>query len=359
MRSAYTGGQRLPTFSPRVKPQEIAQSTRSLAVLVEARMPLARALGLVAEQTESSGLASTFRSVHNDVEAGESLENSLSKHPDTFSSLYRHLVYVGETTGSLGSMLYRLADHLERAYELKRDIRLALIYPGLILTVALFVVVFMLVAIVPMFASMFNDFGAELPSLTSFVIELSDALQEYALVIGFALLSLCLVALWLAKQESIRRVCDRFLLHVPMIGGMILKANAARFCRTLGILTERGIPFDDAVGMLPNAIQNCHLRRELRHIHEAVVRGERLSECLEGTQFPPLVKHMMQVGEETARIDEVLLRTATLYEDEIDAQTDTMTSVLEPLLILGVGVIVAVILIALYLPIMDLVTVIG
>lgn len=338
----------------------VAEATRSLAVLVEARLPPSRALRLVTEQCQSTALTAVLTRVSADVESGRSLGESLRRHPTVFSRLYVHLVTVGEAVGDLGPILRRLAEHVERTYALRRSVRLALVYPGAILAVAVLVVGFMLGAVVPMFAAMFEGFGAELPGPTRAVLALSGALRTYGL---WALAGLAASGWAIGralKTEAGGRAADALWLRLPVLGAIRKKSVAARFCRTLGTLVERGVPFTEALRLLPAAIDSPLMRAEVEALRRDAARGQSLSErLLRAEYFPPLVGQMMLVGEETARIDEVLLRTAALYEEELETTVDTLASVLEPALILLIGLVVGGILVALYLPMLDLVTVIG
>lgn len=344
----------------RASTQAMAETTRSLAVLVEARMPLVRALRAVTNQCEDRKLEAVLDEVCGEVKAGRSLSDGLAQHPDVFDNLYVHLVRVGEKIGSLGPVLRRMADYLERMHALQRKVRLALVYPSMIVVIAIGAVGFMLTVIVPTFADMFEGFGAELPAATQRVIQASDVLtSNFVLTIGG--LVLCVIGVrWVVNTPRGRTAWDAVKLRLPFVGPMLRKGLAARFCRTLGTLLERGVPLTGALHLLVQAVDNVVAREELRTIGHAVERGDALSEQLsEATVFPPLVSQMILVGEETARLDETLLHVATLYEEELDGKVETLTSVIEPVLIVVIGVLLGLILIALYLPLFDLVTVVG
>lgn len=358
-----TNSSLLKSFSSlgrRVSKRTLAESTRSLAVLVEARMPLTRALGAVTDQCDDRNLKGVMAAVRAEVEAGRSLSEGLSEHPTVFDTLYVHLVEVGEMVGSLAPVLERVADYLERTEALRRKVRLALVYPAMIVAVAVGAVGFMLTVIVPTFADMFEGFGAELPAATQRVIQASDVLTSNAFLTVGGLLTLVLVVRWGVNTRRGRAWWDALKLRLPFIGELLRKGLAARFCRTLGTLLERGVPLAEALRLLVRATENVVARRELRGIRRAVERGDALSRRLaEATAFPPLVSQMILVGEETARLDETLLHVAGLYEEELDAKIDTLTSIIEPILIVLIGAILGLILIALYLPLFDLVTAVG
>jgi type IV pilus assembly protein PilC len=269
-----------------------------------------------------------------------------------------HLVEVGEAVGRLAPVLRRMADYLERTEELHRSVRLALIYPGLIVAVAAGAIGFMLTVIVPTFAEMFEGFGAELPAATRRVIAASELLADHALGTMGAVIAGAALIRYALRSDAGRRFWDRWTLRLPFIGRMLQKGLGARFCRTLGTLIEHDVPLTRALRLLSQAVANVIARDELVRMTHAVERGESLSHPLAHSEvFPPLVSQMILVGEKTARLDETLLHVADVYEDELDHHVDALTSVIEPVLILVLGIILGAILIALYLPLLDLVTV--
>lgn len=359
-----SGSGGLFSFRRGASKKALAEATRGLAALVGARMPLVRALRAAAEQSSGRAVAAAFKEVCREVEAGRSLSESLAGQPEVFSPLYVHLTRVGEATGGLAGILRRLAGYLERAYAVQRKVRLAMIYPGLIAAVAVGAVSFMLTVIVPTFADMFEDFGAELPVATQYLLWASETLVSNAFWILLGGLGI-----WLAARAALRSAPGRWWwdgarLRLPVLGGIEQKSLAARFGRTLGTLLEQGVTLTEALELLSASAENTRARQQIESMQEAVERGEALSEELggagsgggSGSVFPPLMSQMVVVGEETARLDEMLLHVATLYEEELDETVDTLTSVIEPALILVIGALLGGILIALYLPMFDLVT---
>lgn len=321
-------------------------------------MPLAEALRATASQCTDAPLKHTLQRVRYGVEAGRSLSSCLADHPKTFSPLYVHLAEVGEAVGRLAPVLRRIADYLERSEALRRKVRLALVYPGLIVAVAGGAIGFMLTVIVPTFAEMFEGFGAELPAATRRVIAASGFLTDHALLLVATFVGGATAVRCLLDSDVGRQYWDRWTLRLPFIGRLLRKGLGARFCRTLGTLLERGVPLTRALRLLTRALENATARNELARMTRAVERGGALSHPLAHSEaFPPLVGHMIRVGEKTARLDETLLHVAALYEEELDSQIETLTSVIEPMLILVIGAVLGAILIALYLPLFDLVTV--
>lgn len=347
-------------FGQRVSPQAVAESTRSLAVLVGAHMPLAEALRAVASQCGDARLQRVLTGICQKVRAGRSLSSSLTDHPRVFGPLYVHLVEVGEAVGSLAPVLRRVAAYLERSRALRRKVRLAMAYPGLIVTVAGGAVGFMLTVVVPTFAEMFEGFGARLPGATQRVIDASRVLTEHAFTISIAVICAMLTVRWILGTKAGKARWERVKLRAPFVGSMLKKERAARFCRTLGTLLERGVPLSQALRLLTRASSNnTVVHGELARMAAAVERGDSLaSRLIRSEVFPPLVGQMIAVGEQTARLDGTLLHVADIYEEELDAKVETLTSVIEPLLIIVIGALLGGILIALYLPLFDLVTVV-
>ena len=343
----------------KVTSEDLAEVTRSLAVMVEARLPLAEAIEAAKEQAEKERLKETLEEVEEDLRAGRSLSEGLSRHA-AFDDLYVELIRVGEEAGALGNVLMRLAGRLEKASALKRKARSALAYPAVVLSVALLATVFMLLVIVPTFEQMFQDFGAQLPFPTRMLLALSGFLTEYYLfmigggiAVGFALSKGF-------ETPKGKELWDRFLLRLPIIGGLIRKSLLARFSRTLGTLLEGGVPLAEALEMLSSSASHAVLKEKTTAMFQAVKRGEELSRTAKsGELFPPVMSKMIAVGEQTAALGEMLLHLAGRYEEEVDRAAEGLASVLEPTLILLVGALVGGILVALYLPMFDLMSAIG
>ena len=337
----------------------VRDATRSLAVMLKARLSLVDALRTTQEQCEDAPLAGIFADVVRRVEEGESLAASFQHHEAVFGNLYVHLVRVGEKAGILDDVMEQLATYLERRAALRKRIRLAFVYPGLILTVALGATAFLLTVIVPTFADVFASFDAELPRATRFVLGVSDVLRGHYLTIGASAIGCVLCGRAFLKTEAGRRVYDTLALRAPLFGRLFTQSVTARVCRTLGTLLKNGIGLVSALEIQRRAATNVHVQASLDAMIDGVRRGDGLTATIEGSRvFPKLVVKMIQAGEKTAALDMMLMRAAKHYESEVEAVTDTLASVLEPLLIVFIGALVGGILIAIYLPMFNMMNVV-
>lgn len=327
--------------------------------MVGARLPLVDALDTAAAQASHQRLKETLAGVARRVRQGSGLADSLARHPDVFGLLYIRLVRVGEVAGVLDEVLLRLADYLEKAHALRRQFRLALVYPAVVLSVAVGAVAFLLTVIVPTFADLFADFDAELPLPTRIVISLSDGLRAYFPLVVLGGIGLLVGGRIALRTEWGGRVWDALRLRLPVLGPLYLKGVIARFCRTLSTMLHSGVPLVDALEVAAGTADNRIVDDAVRAMRHRVVRGSSLAAPLQReTLFPPMVVQMIAVGEETARLDDMLAHVAEHYEREVDAAVQALTSIIEPLLILLLGLVIGTILVAIYLPMFDLVTVI-
>ena len=358
--SATVGGRPAWKMNWGVSKAAVAAFTRNFAVMLKARLPLVEALTMAAESTKQERLRQVLLEVTKGVRHGRSLSQGLAAHPRVFSTLYVHLVRVGEATGLLPDILDRLGQHLEKAQALKRKVRLAMLYPATILLVAFGAAAFLLTSIVPAFADMFRDFGAELPGPTRFVLQLSQALTTHALVVLLATFGFVGVCLAVSRTPAGRFWGHRLVLRVPVFGALVRKGVLARFCRTLGTLLNSGVALVEALDLLTHTLGNVYVAQALKEVTYKVQRGSSLHQPLQQTGlFPPMAMQMIAVGERTAALDTLLLQAATHYEDEVDAFVESLTTLIEPVLILVVGGLLGGLIAAMYLPIFDLVNVVG
>jgi type IV pilus assembly protein PilC len=324
-----------------------------LATMINAGLSIVRALYVLSEQTENQKLKDVVVAVRKDVEAGLSLSESLEKHPKVFSRLYVEMVKAGEVGGILDGVLLRLADQLERDQDLRRKIRSALIYPIVVLVIAILAASFMLIFIVPVFAQMFQDLGGTLPLPTRICMLLSNILTSFWGILVYAGMALAVVLFlrW-KKSERGRKVWGRAVLRIPAkIGDVVKKATLARFARTLGTLSAAGVPILQAIETTATSSGNWVVERALLKSRDAIREGIPLYKPLEEEPvFPPMVTRMIAVGEETGDIDGMLIKIAEFYESEVDAAVKSLTSLIEPLMIVVVGSIVGSIVISMYLP---------
>jgi type IV pilus assembly protein PilC len=337
----------------RIKLGDLVVFSRQLATMINAGLPIVRALYILSEQTENPKLVDVVVAVRKDVEAGLSLSESLEKHPEVFSRLYVEMVKAGEIGGILDGVLLRVADQLEREQDLKRKIRSAMTYPVVVLAFAILVASIMLIFIVPIFAKLFTDLGGTLPLPTRICMILSDILTSLWGVLVYAGMALAVVVFlrW-KKSEKGRKVWGRAVLKIPAkIGDVVKKATLARFARTFATLSAAGVPILQTIEITATSSGNWVVENALLESKDAIREGIPLYKPLETEPvFPPMVTRMIAVGEETGDIDGMMTKIAEFYESEVDAAVKALTSIIEPLLIVVVGGIVGAIVISMYLP---------
>ena len=344
-------------FGGKVKDKEMAIFTRQFSTMVDAGLPLVQCLTILAEQSESKTLRTVTSRVAGSVEAGSTLADALRRHPKTFDELYVNLVEVGEAGGILDTVLQRLSVYIEKAAALKRKVKSAMIYPLTIVGVAFIVVIFMLTFVIPTFAKMFAGMGADLPLPTLIVIRLSDfATRFWWLIIGAAIGIVVGIRAYY-KTEGGRSLIDALVLKLPVFGTLIRKVSVARFTRTLGTLVSSGVPILEGLRITARTAGNRVVERAVLETRASVTAGKTLAEPLKAsTVFPPMVVQMISVGEQTGALDAMLNKIADFYDDEVDTAVTALTALLEPMMIVFLGVVIGGLVIAMYLPIFRLVT---
>jgi type IV pilus assembly protein PilC len=337
----------------KVKPAELTIASRQLATMISSGMSLLRTLYVIEAQTESELLKETWVQVRKDVEAGLSFSDALARHPKVFNDLYIAMVAAGETGGILESTLIRVADQLEKDDALRRQIKAAMVYPTLIGGFALLVLIALVAFLVPVFEDVFKDFGGELPAITQFTVMLSHLVTDrWYLLIAVTFGSVYAFRRW-KKSERGRRQWDRAKLKAPMkIGGIVQKVALARFSRTFSSLSAAGVPMLQAIDITGRTSGNKVIEEAMVEVRESVMGGGSLVEPMSRAPeaFPVLVTQMIGVGEETGAIETMLSKVADFYEDEVAAAVKALTSILEPVMIIVVGVIVGFVVISMYLP---------
>lgn len=336
-----------------VKLSDLVIFTRQFATMINAGLPIVRALRTLAEQTPNKKLKDAIDQVRSDVESGFALSEAIEKHPDIFNKLYVEMVRAGEIGGVLDEVLLRVASQLEKDQELRRKIKSAMTYPTVVFILAIVTAVFMLVFIVPIFARMFTDLGGVLPLPTRIAIGVSNALTSiFGIFIGAAAIGGTVFFLRWIKTENGRRVWGRAVLKIPFkIGDIVQKGALARFSRTLGALGNAGVPILQALEITANSSGNWVIEDALLRSRDAIRNGQPIYAPLEDEAvFPPMVTRMLAVGEETGEMEEMLEKIAEFYESEVDAAVKALTSIIEPLMIVVVGGIVGAIIISMYLP---------
>jgi type IV pilus assembly protein PilC len=347
---------KIPGLTDRVKLKDVAVFSRQFATMINSGLALLRALAILAEQTENKELARIIGEVRIDVEKGSSLSAALSRHPKAFSRLYVSMVRSGEAGGTLDSVLLRLADTIEKQVELRRKIKSAMTYPIVVFVLVIMIATAMLVFIVPTFKNMYKDLGGTLPAPTRFLIAVSDAART---MFPFIIVGLILGAWgfrrWI-KSDSGRARWDTVKLRFPVFGPLVRKTALSRFSRTLAALTRSGVPILESLDIVSITSGNHVVSVAIEDVQRAVKGGDSLARPLENHEvFPPMVVQMMAVGEETGALDEMLDKIADFYDQEISATVDALTSLIEPLLIIMMGIIVGGMIIALYLPMFNII----
>ncbi|HEX2142227.1 MAG TPA: type II secretion system F family protein [Candidatus Limnocylindria bacterium] len=341
----------IPGFAKKVKTEDLAVFSRQFATMINSGVSLIRSLNILAEQTENEKLADIIKVVRSDVEEGQSLSDAVAKHPDTFPKLYVAMVRAGETAGMLDSVLLRVADTMESDVALKRKIKSALTYPVVVLIMALVLCGVMLVFIVPTFVGLFESLGGELPLPTKVMLALSSLLRSFWYVIMF-LPVLALKAFQQArKNPDVRFQLDRLKLKLPVFGNLFHKIALSRFARNLGTLLRAGVPILTALEITADTVNNGVIGNATNDVKTSVKEGESVARPLAQHEvFPPMVVQMLAVGEETGAMDEMLVKISDFYDGEVTATTESLTAMLEPLMIGVLGGIVGAMVIALYMP---------
>jgi type IV pilus assembly protein PilC len=355
-KASFSADVSIPGLSNRVKLKDLAVFSRQFATMINSGLTLIRALAILSEQTENPKLAQVIGEVRLDVEKGSSLSVAMSRHPKTFNRLYIAMVRSGEIGGVLDSVLMRLSDTLEKQVELRRRVRSAMTYPIVALVICSTLALAMLILVVPQFKVIYDDLGGTLPLPTRILISLSDMLIKFFPVfVLFVGVGAWLFRRW-CRSPSGKPKWDAFRLRVPVFGPLARKVALARFSRTLAALTRSGVGILESLDIVAETAGNEVVAVAIRDTQGAVKRGDTLARPLEQHEvFPPMVVQMISVGEETGAIDEMLDKIADFYDSEVAATVDALASLIEPLMMLGIGAIVGGMIISLYLPLFNII----
>ncbi|MGO2277077.1 type II secretion system F family protein [Pseudoalteromonas nigrifaciens] len=340
----------------KITPKDIALVTRQIATMLMAGVPLIQSIEMIGTGSTNKSVAKLMETIADEVKAGQPLSTALRKHPRYFDDLYCDLVASGEQSGSLDKIFDRVALYKEKSEALKAKIKKAMFYPIAVLVIALIVTSILLIFVVPQFQEIFNGFGAELPAFTLFVIGISDFMQEYWWV---ALITV-VAAGWIFKEASLRSLklrdaTDRAILKLPVIGMILNKAAVARYARTLSTTFAAGVPLVDALDSAAGASGNAVYRYAILDIKAEVSSGNQMNWAMRNSKiFPDMVIQMVAIGEESGSLDSMLAKVATIYEQEVDDAVDGLSSLLEPMIMAVLGVLVGGLIIAMYLPIFQL-----
>jgi type IV pilus assembly protein PilC len=350
----------LPKLPLRINLKRISIFTRQFSVMLEAGLPLVQCLEILGDQEENRNFKAILEAVRNDVESGASLTDAMAKHPKAFDHLFTSMIAAGEAGGILDIILRRLSTYLEKSVKLRSQVKAALIYPATVIFIAVGVVYIILWKVIPVFGQLYAGLGGELPFLTQVVVGASNFIGRWSI---FIMIGLGLIVVGLRYYHDTyrgRRVLDGLLLKIPIIGQLLLKIAVARFCRTLGTLTASGVPILDGLEITARTSGNAVIEDAILAVRKRVEEGKTLSEPLADTKlFPGMVVQMINVGEQTGAIDQMLSKIADFYEDEVDAAVEGLMKLIEPLLITFLGGVIGTIVTAMYLPLYSLLSKIG
>ncbi|MBN1292634.1 MAG: type II secretion system F family protein [Candidatus Latescibacteria bacterium] len=350
------------SFGTGIKAEDITNFARQFSAMISAGLPLIQCLTILSDQTENANFKKVLQSVTDSVESGNSLADSLAKHPKVFPELFVNMIAAGEIGGILDTILLRLATFLEKAQALKRKIKGAMMYPIVISIVAVLAVAALLIFVIPVFAKMFADFGGELPAPTMVVVNLSNFIKTPAKilpVIASLIAAFVIYTKYRATPKG-RFNTDKLLLKIPVFGDLAKKSSIAQFSRTLGTLLTSGVSILEALEITAKTSANMVVRRALQNMISAISEGKTITEPMKATGvFPPMVIQMVAVGEESGGLDQMLTKIADFYDEEVNAAVEVLTSVMEPIIIVILAVVMGGTLIAMYMPMFDMINVVG
>lgn len=340
----------------KISPADIAIFSRQLATMLDSGVPLVQAFEIIGRGHEKPSMQNLLLNIKSDIEGGTSLSEALQKHPRYFDGLYCNLVLAGEQAGVLDTLLDKIATYKEKTESLKKKIKKAMFYPIAVIIAAIIVTIILLLFVVPQFESLFQGFGADLPIFTQFVLGLSDGVQNHGLWMLIGLIAVIVTFVQIKKRSAkFRELLDRSALRAPVIGNIFTKAAYARFARTLSTMFAAGVPLVEALDSVAGATGNIVYEKGVHEIREQVASGQQLQLSMRAVElFPSMMVQMVAIGEEAGSLDSMLSKVADFYEEEVDNAVDALSSLLEPLIMAVLGVLIGGLVIAMYLPIFKL-----
>ncbi len=346
---------KIPGFGPTVKPRDIVIFTRQFATMIDAGLPIVQGLDVLAKQHENPAMRNVLSKIKDKVESGGTLAEGLAEHPIVFDALFTNMIAAGEAGGILDIILERMAIYLEKSLSLKRQVKTAMIYPGVVVSAAFIVTGVLLVFVIPTFADMFKDFGGTLPLPTQIVMNMSDfTVANYPYILG-SLYFIYYFTKRFLKTERGKEVVHPIFLRLPVVGELIRKVAVARFTRTLGTMLSSGVPILEALNICARTAGNKVVEREVLNVKQSISEGKSIAEPLQNsTVFPPMVVQMINVGESTGALDAMLSKVADFYDGEVEITVGALKQLIEPIMILFLGSIIGGLVIAMYLPIFKL-----
>ena len=346
---------KIPGFGEKLKARDLSVFTRQFATMIDAGLPIVQCLDIQTQQSESKVLRNTLRAIKQDVEGGSTLAEALRKHPKIFDDLYVNMVEAGEAGGVLNAILNRIALFIEKANKLKKKVKGAMIYPCTIIGVAIVVVAILLIFVIPVFAELYGSMGKALPAPTQITINISNWVRANCLYMVFAIVGIIIAIRFYYQTENGRMNIDRLLLRLPVVGDLLRKVAVARFSQNMAILLSSGVPILDGLAITARTAGNRVIEKAIMESRVSISQGRTVAEPLrESKIFPPMVCQMVAVGEHTGGLDNMLRKVAELYEDEVDDAVANLTALMEPMIMVILGVILGGLVISMYLPIFQL-----
>jgi type IV pilus assembly protein PilC len=348
------------SFGGKVKDKDIVVFTRQFSTMIDAGLPLVQTLEILSAQVENKGFGKILAQIKTDVESGSTYADALKKHPKVFSELYANMVAAGEAGGILDTILNRLAAYIEKSMSLKKKVKGAMVYPLVVSSIAVLVIAVIMIFVVPTFSKMFTTMGGTLPLPTRIIINMSNFIAGLGGLMTFgAIVAIVASIKQFRNTEKGKKVIDKILLKLPIFGMLLNKVAVAKFTRTLGTLVSSGVPILDGLEITAKTSGNKVIEYAIMDVRKAVTGGKTLAEPITKAKvFPPMVTHMIAVGESTGALDAMLSKIADFYDDEVDAAVSNLTAMMEPMLMVFLGGAVGFIVVAMYLPIFKLITLI-
>ena len=350
----------LPFLKPSVKDKDVVIFARIFATMINAGLPLIQCLDLLAQQEQNKTFAKIIRTIKEDIEGGSTLSDALQKYPDVFDDLFVNLVAAGESGGILDVILQRLSGYMEKAMKLKSKVKGAMTYPASVLVISVGVVALLLLKVIPVFQKMFEGMGGELPAPTQFLVNLSAWAQQYFIFAIVIVVGAFIAFKRFYKTEKGTLIVDDLVLRSPVFGPLLKKVAVAKFTRTMSTMMSSGVPILDGLAIVSKTSGNKIIENALMRVRKSISEGKTIAEpLLETGIFPPMVVQMIAVGEATGALDTMLSKIADFYDDEVDAAVEAMTALLEPFMMVFLGGVVGGMIIAMYLPIFKMASVVG
>lgn len=347
-------------FKKRVSTKSLVVFTRQLSTLIAAGLPLVKALRTLCDQLEAGRLKDIIKNIADEVESGTNFSESLSRFPNVFPEFYVNMIKAGELGGMLQGILKRLSEFLDKSQKLREKIKSALMYPAFVLMVAILILVMLMVFVIPTFTNMFSELGGALPLPTKILIATSEIVRKAWYLIPLVPILIVVLYKFLTKNPDRRFVVDRIKLCLPIIGELMHQVSVARFARTLGTLLSSGVPILSALQTVKDTVGNEFVARAVLQVRDSIKEGESVSGPMQASKaFPPLVIKMINIGEETGQLDKMLVQIADNFEDEVDVAITGLTSLLEPVLIVFMGLVVGFIVVSMFMPLFSLAKLIG